>query len=201
MAMIQQTTRTVFLFYCVLFISTNSPSPLFFSVEALSAIKPSSRTTNQHSSRRDWLDYAGAGVVATVVAGTVFPQPSFASTAEYVTELESSLTKLQPIPNLLQEEKWDEVRTILKTPPVNKLWNLGESQNPVGKLAKETGNVELFEVKDELAYNLQMTDELTYNNVFVYFQPGNGKVKIKEPQDAVNMALKQLESIIKEASS
>ena len=68
------------------------------------------------------------------------------------------------------------------------------------KLAKETGNVELFEVKDELAYNLQMTDELTYNNVFVYFQPGNGKIKIKEPQDAVNMALKQLESIIKESS-
>ncbi|MGK3736486.1 MAG: hypothetical protein ACI90V_003328 [Bacillariaceae sp.] len=200
MATIQQTTRTVFLLYCVIFISTN-PSSLFFSVDALSAIKPSSRTAKQHhSSRRDWLNHAGTGVVATVVAGTAFPQASFATTAEYITELESSLTKLQPIPNLLQEEKWDEVRTILKTPPVNKLWNLGESQNPVMKLAKETGNVELFEVKDELAYNLQMTDELTYNNVFVYFQPGNGKIKIKEPQDAVNMALKQLESIIKESS-
>jgi hypothetical protein len=201
MAMIQQTARTVFLLYCVIFISTNSPSSLFFSVDALSAIKPSSRTAKQHSSRRDWLNHAGAGVVATVVAGTVFPQASFATTSEIVTELESSLTKLQPISNLLQEEKWDEVRTILKTPPVNKLWNLGESQNPIMKLAKETGNVELFEVKDELAYNLQMTDELTYNNVFVYFQPGNGKIKIKEPQDAVNMALKQLESIIKESSS
>lgn len=44
------------------------------------------------------------------------------------------------------------------------------------KLAKETGNVELFEKKDDLALSLQMCDQLTYDNAFVYFQPGNGKV-------------------------
>ena len=101
---------------------------------------------------------------------------------------------------MLEEQKWDEVRTILKTPPVNKLWNLGDSQNTVLKLVKETGNVELFEIKDDLAYSLQICDQLTYANNFIYYQPGNGKLKIKEPIEAINNALRQLDSIIKESS-
>jgi hypothetical protein len=68
-------------------------------------------------------------------------------------------------------------------------------------LAKETGNIDLFELKDELAYNLQMCDQLTYDNAFVYFQPGNGKVKIKEPQQLALMAMKQIQQVIDLASS
>ena len=97
---------------------------------------------------------------------------------------------------MIQNQKF----TILKTPPVNKLWNLGDSQNTVLKLVKETGNVELFEMKDDLAYNLQMCDQLTYDNNFIYYQPGNGKLKIKEPIDAITKALGQLETIINDSS-
>lgn len=68
-------------------------------------------------------------------------------------------------------------------------------------LAKETGNIDLFELKDELAYNLQICDQLTYDNAFVYFQPGNGKVKIKEPQQLALMAMKQIQQVIDLASS
>jgi hypothetical protein len=39
------------------------------------------------------------------------------------------------------------------------------------------------DLKDELGVALQMCDQLTYDNVFVYYQPGNGKVKVKEPTD------------------
>ena len=45
------------------------------------------------------------------------------------------------------------------------------------------------------------------NNVFwcvtmhTDFQPGNGKLKIKEPTDAINKAIKELDGIIQEASS
>ena len=67
------------------------------------------------------------------------------------------------------------MRTVLKTPPVNQLWNLGESQNTLVKLAKETGNFDLMEVKDELAISLQMTDQYSYDNVFIYYQPGKLK--------------------------
>lgn len=115
-------------------------------------------------------------------------------------ELSLSKSKLQEIPDLLQAQEWDKVRNILKTPPVNKLWNLGDSQNTVLKLAKETGDVELFELKDELAYNLQMCDQLTYDNVFVYFQPGSGKIKIKEPVETAQKAVSYLDQIIAAAN-
>ncbi len=48
------------------------------------------------------------------------------STASLVNELETSMQKMVVIPELLDQGEWDKVRTILKTPPVNKLWNLGE---------------------------------------------------------------------------
>jgi len=44
--------------------------------------------------------------------------------------------------------------------------------------------------------SLQMADQLTYDNAFVYFQPGNGKVDIKGPQNMISKAQKQLEEII-----
>ena len=72
----------------------------------------------------------------------------------------------------------------------------GQSQNPVLRLARDTGNVDLFELKDDLAYNLQVCDQLTYDNAFVYYQPGNGKVKIKEPQELARRAMVQIQEII-----
>ena len=48
----------------------------------------------------------------------------------------------------------------------------------------------------ELAYNLQLCDQLTYDNAFVYYQPGNGKVKIKEPQELARRAMGQIQDVI-----
>jgi hypothetical protein len=67
-------------------------------------------------------------------------------------------------------------------------------------LAKDTGNVELFEVKEDLAYDLQMCDQLTYDNAFVYFQPGDGKFKIKEPQELVRQAMAKIEEALEMAN-
>ena len=198
----------VFLFCSALFgaeaFSTRNPaSPKHaISLEQPSIVDP------QPSSRRDWIGAVGgmatfaASIATTTATVTGFPQGVLAASLseEYLAELQSSLTKLQPIPKLLEEQKWDEARTILKSSPVNKLWNLGDGQNTVLKLVKETGNVDLFEVKDDLAYNLQMCDQLTYDNNFIYYQPGNGKLKLKEPIEAINKALQQLETIIKESS-
>ena len=68
-------------------------------------------------------------------------------------------------------------------------------------MAKQTGEFELLELKDELAISLQMCDQLTYDNAFVYFQPGNGKVKIKEPKDLATKAMSQIEEAIKVAKN
>jgi hypothetical protein len=73
---------------------------------------------------------------------------------------------------------------------------IAKSQNVVLQLAKETGNIDLFELKEELSYNLQMCDQLTYNNAFVYFQPGSGKFNINEPKQLAIAAMRQIQEAI-----
>ena len=181
--------------------SWSVPSSLAFE-KASSANKESTRNKlNEIQSRRDWMQQVSSvGVTAGIALFAPLPASAVSTTTTgvLIDELNNSKSKLQEIPQLLQDQEWDKVRTILKTPPVNKLWNLGDSQNTVMTLAKETGNVELFEMKDDLAYSLQMCDQFTYDNVFVYFQPGNGKIKIKEPTDAIQKAMSQIQQIIDE---
>lgn len=148
-------------------------------------------------SRRNLLrDTAAASVLAW--SSQVQQAVAASTTDSLLEELQTSQSKLKEIPGLLQEQEWDKVRTILKTPPVNKLWNLGDSQNIVLQLAKDTENVEWFEVKDDLALNLQTCDQLTYNNVFIYSQPGSGKINIKDPQEAAERAISQIQQILNE---
>lgn len=81
---------------------------------------------------------------------------------------------------------------------------MGESKNTIRKLAdvredvrpcafacstQRSGfnmflmsQVELFELADEVGGALQLTDQYAYDNVFIKFQPGSGKVLIKEPK-------------------
>ena len=113
-----------------------------------------------------------AGSLAGMLLVTGKANADAASTDALISDLQLSLDKLKPIPSLLQKNEWDSVRTILKTPPVNQLWNLGDAKNPLMQLARATDEFELIDIKDELALSLQMCDQLTYDNVFVYFQPG-----------------------------
>lgn len=121
---------------------------------------------------------------------------SSSSADDFVNDLKTSKSKLEAIPQLLDQNEWDKVRTILKTPPVNLLWNLGDAKNPLVQYAKESGDFELLEMKDELSVTLQMCDQLTYDNAFVYFQPGNGKINIKEPKQLAAKAMSQIQQAI-----
>ena len=159
----------------------------------------------QQQSRRKWFNQVVTATTSVIATEIVVPSRAHAVPSTSITELLSELqqcqSKLRDIPSLLEQNEWDKVRTILKTPPVNKLWNLGDGQNTLLQLAKQSGNVEWFEIKEDLAYNLQMCDQLTYDNVFVYFQPGNGKIKIKEPQDFALKAIAQIQQVLDEAQS
>jgi hypothetical protein len=66
----------------------------------------------------------------TAIATAVIPSRAEAANSEKVREaldeMRLSKEKLQAIPDLLEEKEWDKVRSILKLPPVNKLWNLGD---------------------------------------------------------------------------
>ncbi|KAL3826279.1 hypothetical protein ACHAXA_004597 [Cyclostephanos tholiformis] len=147
---------------------------------------------------------------SSATASVALPRPSFAADAagtaaieSLLSDLDESLGRLRDIPPLLESSQWDKVRTILKTPPVNKLWNMasGDAQNTLSKLAMETGEMGLLEIRDELAISLQMTDQYSYDNNFIYYQPGNGKVKVKEPMEMANKAIAQLGEAIEFAKS
>lgn len=107
-----------------------SLSSFIFQAAAFS-VCPTSQNNAVVDSRRDFLSNALIKIPSALVAGSVIlNNPSEAnaatSTAELVGDLETSLNKMDVIPDLLDQGEWDKVRTILKTPPVNKLWNLGE---------------------------------------------------------------------------
>uniref|UniRef100_A0A7S2EV65 Uncharacterized protein n=1 Tax=Ditylum brightwellii TaxID=49249 RepID=A0A7S2EV65_9STRA len=171
-------------------------STLALCANNVNAYSTPSTSVNTSNRRAFFVQTAAAGAA---VIGTTSATPAFAAAVSkdaLVGDLAASKSKIEGIPELLDQGEWDKVRTILKTPPVNQLWNLGESKNTLVQLAKETGEFELLELKDELAISLQMCDQLTYDNAFVYFQPGNGKVKIKEPKDLANKAMSQIQSAI-----
>jgi hypothetical protein len=64
----------------------------------------------------------------TTTASSFFvPLSAQAATPQVLLEeLKECKVKLEPIPDLLEQMEWDKVRSILKVPPVNKLWNLGD---------------------------------------------------------------------------
>jgi len=141
---------------------------------------------------------AATAMTTLMVPTTAWAAPGGQAQA-LLADLEASRLKLDGVPKLLQNQEWDAVRSILKTPPVNYLWNMGDSRNPVLALAKATETFELVELKDEIAISLQMCDQLAYDNVFLPFQPGNGKIKIKEPVDLAMKAMKQIDEAIQMA--
>ena len=99
---------------------------------------------------------------------------------------------------MIEEEQWDKVRSIWKVPPVNYAWEQSQNnKNPLRKLADLRDDVELFEVADEVAAALQLADQYCYSNTFIYTQPGNGKVKIKEPKQQVALAVQKIDMFLR----
>ena len=80
--------------------------------------------------------------------------------------------------------------------PIAELWNLGASKNWLRAEALAAGDPELIELSEDLSSALQLTDQYVYDNNFIYFQPGNGKLKYKEPKDQVKVAQSKLKQII-----
>ncbi|GMI45010.1 hypothetical protein TrCOL_g9324 [Triparma columacea] len=146
---------------------------------------------------KSFVKIATTGALVT----TAFPSVSFAEGKdELIMQLKDGRKLLEPLSDKLQAEQWDAVRSVLKGPGLGELWNLGESKNTIAKLAKKTDNMMLMELGNELQISLQMADQLTYDNAFVYFQPGNGKVDIKGPQSMVKKAISQLDEIVEMAA-
>ncbi|CAE7785298.1 Ift52 [Symbiodinium sp. CCMP2456] len=119
------------------------------------------------------------------------------SNDELIALLRQDRELLDPLPKMLKDQKWDNVRAVLKTPPVSYLWNLGLEKNTLKKLGDNLGEIQVLELMDEIASDLQVTDEISYSNNYVYGQPGEGKVKVQEPIEYIKMAMSKLDEVLK----
>ena len=121
-------------------------------------------------SRRQTLQRGSLAAVVPLLA----PAPAFASTK---TDAEKVLDALQPLSGFVDDGKWDAVRTVLAQSPIVELWKTGNSKNWIRAAALSAGDPELIELSEDLSSALQLTDQYVYDNNFIYFQPGNGKVR------------------------
>lgn len=165
---------------------------MIFSLALVSSAAAFSLPTDSAGaiSRRSIL--AAPFIVAPILLPSAAHAADAAKEAVLLDELKAIRKALEPLPALLDEEKWDNVRSVLKVPPTANLWNLGESKNTLRKLAELREEFEIFELADDVAGALQLADQFTYDNTFIYTQPGNGKVKIKEPKQQVQLASQKL---------
>lgn len=129
---------------------------------------------------------------AAAFSAGVLPTPAFAADTEasLIAEIKEIRAKLDitAIYALIDEEKWDAARSVWKVPPVNYAWEQSQNKkNPIKKLADLRDDVELFEVVDEIAAAIQLADQYCYSNTFIYTQPGNGKMKFKEPKQQIKI--------------
>ncbi len=127
-------------------------------------------TTSMVLSRRQTLQRGSLAAVVPLLA----PTPALASTK---TDAEKVLEALQPLSGFVDDGKWDAVRTVLAQSPIVELWKTGNSKNWIRAAALSAGDPELIELSEDLSSALQLTDQYVYDNNFIYFQPGNGKVR------------------------
>lgn len=93
----------------------------------------------------------------------------FAALRDKVTE---ARRQLDPVPNLIKEEKWDSIRAILITPPLSDCWGKSSGANPLlrnyAEAVGDQGGDELaaLEAREEALDHLRFLDMSAYNNVF-----------------------------------
>jgi hypothetical protein len=111
---------------------------MFFTMFLLASLIPTDALSSLNTVSRRAVLAQSAGFATVSVWGPA----SWAVDASLIDDLTSSIDKLRPIPDLLEEKEWDKVRSILKLPPVNKLWNLGDvSIHLACKLGSRSGLV------------------------------------------------------------
>ena len=128
------------------------------------------------SSRRDLLSVCGTMVSGAALLSLGAPSAQAAAAADDFAALRDKVTEarrqLDPIPNLIKEEKWDSIRAILITPPLSDCWGKASGVNALLRsyavAVGDQGGDELaaLEAREEALDHLRFLDMAAYNNVF-----------------------------------
>lgn len=173
-------------------------------------------STTATSCRRDFVHHTASFIRATTVisllVGTTRPSHAVSNNKdlnETLQLIQQARTQLQDVPALIQQEKWDAVRTILITPPLADCW--ARTNRPLLKLYAqalgETANgdeLAALEAREEANTHLRLLDTNVYNNVFNPIQTegesGATKLLIKsyyeDPMSEYKASLAALDELI-----
>eukprot|EP00522_Entomoneis_paludosa_P002108 CAMPEP_0172467960 /NCGR_PEP_ID=MMETSP1065-20121228/60267_1 /TAXON_ID=265537 /ORGANISM="Amphiprora paludosa, Strain CCMP125" /LENGTH=155 /DNA_ID=CAMNT_0013225247 /DNA_START=191 /DNA_END=658 /DNA_ORIENTATION=+ len=102
-------------------------------------------------------------------------RPCLAATAgqlgPLLDQIQQAKVQLEPIADLIKQEKWDSIRNILVTPPLSDCWSktsklLDRYAQAIGDEVPNGDEFAALELKEDAAYHLRFLDMAVYNNVF-----------------------------------
>jgi len=133
---------------------------------------PLQMTTRKLSDRREFL--IGNAAFLAMTHSSILVAPSSAAAASDVPallqQIKRARAQLDPVPDLIQAEKWDSVRAILITPPLSDCWakNAKPMLQKYAEAIGDAGGDELavLEAREEAFTHLRYLDMAVYNNVF-----------------------------------
>jgi len=176
--------------------------------------------------RREYIRNGISSVLVPVTIGLVtVGDPIVAQAAETTTgptgglmELQSTLQKardqLEPVPDIIREEKWDKIRAILITSPLSDCWTTTKKGGLLLNIADAVGNADgdelaVLELREELVSHLRFLDMSAYNNVFnpISSEGSSGATKelvrsyYEDPKNELLASKNSLDAILAEISS
>jgi len=119
--------------------------------------------------RRSFLQAFGAGSVLLSYQPTYAASPAKLDTL--LSQVKEARAQLNPIANLIKEEKWDSVRAILIIPPLSDCWSktpklLNNYAQAIGNELPDGDELAALEFKEEALDHFRFLDMAVYNNVF-----------------------------------
>ena len=104
--------------------------------------------------------------VASAAASTTDDSISSSPRDDLLRQVQQASKQLEPVPQLIKDQKWDAVRAILLEPPLVDRWK--KTNRPLLQKYAEIVDDELaaLEAKEDLVSHLRYLDMAVYNNVF-----------------------------------
>ena len=148
------------------------------SKSAIGGIESLTEVVKENRSRRDVLSIcakATSGAAFLSIGMPFFPSEAAAAGSDFAAlrdKVAEARRQLDPVPNLIKEEKWDSIRAILITPPLSDCWGKSSGANPLlrnyAEAVGDQGGDELaaLEAREDALDHLRFLDMAAYNNVF-----------------------------------
>eukprot|EP00752_Nemacystus_decipiens_P008766 g7822.t3 len=122
-----------------------------------------SEAVEQGTTRSGMVRIMGASIAGTLSLNAL-PCAAARTKEELVQLLSDARKQLDPVDQMIDDARWDSIRTIIKTSP------LSDVKNVIAELARQSDDDEsalLLGLRQDVLDHVQYLDSFSYNNVFV----------------------------------